>query len=668
MEDLELTDKQRESIGSEITAFVECLEGRRPIEANSVLAIRLERIAYFRDQVPRMIATLSEENLVVLLSNLWASEFWSDKKHLARLIVDGNGLDKVRLELGRLIDKSEPVIARYERGLRELKQFGPASVTEVLCYLQPNDCGIWNTRARFALRILGYGQQVPLGNNWLSPDEYQDYVRVLKAIFNELKKRMPEKISSLRADEFSLLFVDFFLYVISRVHESEKGSDQAGILGKDVVRTATPIDIETKTIGDGFLTVFSIYGGIRTDSKAKSRVKSTFEDMITVFHEIAKKEGLTQLWIRYSIGKGQIANVPWVAFLDRRVTDTTQHGVYCVYLLRADMKGVYLTLAQGIGYGGQGFPSKQELEQLSANTLVVRSRYSDLRKYGFNLDDGIDLADSGHTGKAYEKGTIAYKYYDKQSMPSDSTLAEDLVRMLKAYDQYAADPEKEFSAHEEEISKTPASVFSVQPSYSASDFSRESSFDALTIELWHRALLRKKHVVFQGPPGTGKTFVAERLARLMVSETTGFSDVVQFHPGYAYEDFIQGIRPRLIEGRLTYELESGRFVLFCEKARGRDGRAPCVLVIDEINRANLSKVFGELMYLLEYRDKTIPLAAGGERFQIPENVYIIGTMNTADRSIALVDHALRRRFQFIRLRPEYKCSWQTSSQQRFRSG
>jgi 5-methylcytosine-specific restriction protein B len=97
-------------------------------------------------------------------------------------------------------------------------------------------------------------------------------------------------------------------------------------------------------------------------------------------------------------------------------------------------------------------------------------------------------------------------------------------------------------------------------------------------------------------------------------------------------------------------MQPGRFLEFCQKAQNRDGL--CVLIIDEINRANLARVFGELMYLLEYRDKRIPLA-GGKSLKIPKNVRLIGTMNTADRSIALVDHALRRRFAFIRLAPNY---------------
>ncbi|NOR78132.1 MAG: AAA domain-containing protein [Methanophagales archaeon] len=192
-----------------------------------------------------------------------------------------------------------------------------------------------------------------------------------------------------------------------------------------------------------------------------------------------------------------------------------------------------------------------------------------------------------------------------------------------------------------------------QPIYTLDDFTNDTGFEPEVIARWERILNRKKHIVFQGPPGTGKTYVAERLAKMMVSGTSGFVETVQFHPAYAYEDFVPGIRPKPVDGGLTYELEEGRFLEFCRRADEEANDVPCILIIDEINRAHLSRVFGELMYLLEYRDKVIPLAAGGEPFRIPENVYLIGTMNTADRSIALVDHALRRRFSFIRLNPDY---------------
>lgn len=166
-------------------------------------------------------------------------------------------------------------------------------------------------------------------------------------------------------------------------------------------------------------------------------------------------------------------------------------------------------------------------------------------------------------------------------------------------------------------------------------------------------LREKKQIILYGPPGTGKTYLAEEIARHLSAGTGGFREMMQFHPSYSYEDFIQGIRPqRSEEGMLDYPVIEGRFLRFCREARMR-GDAPCVLTIDEINRANLSSVFGELMYLLEYRNRSARLAGDGRLFSIPENVYLIGTMNTADRSIALVDYALRRRFAFIELEPDY---------------
>jgi 5-methylcytosine-specific restriction protein B len=189
------------------------------------------------------------------------------------------------------------------------------------------------------------------------------------------------------------------------------------------------------------------------------------------------------------------------------------------------------------------------------------------------------------------------------------------------------------------------------PAYPLPQLSAETGHDESELTHWIQAVERKGQAVLYGPPGTGKTYLAEKLARHLTAESDGFAELVQFHPAYAYEDFIQGIRPQTgDDGRLSYPMKPGRFLDFCQRAANRDGR--CVLIIDEINRANLSRVFGELMYLLEYRDRRIPLSGGGY-LRIPKNVRLIGTMNTADRSIALVDHALRRRFAFIRLAPNH---------------
>jgi len=201
------------------------------------------------------------------------------------------------------------------------------------------------------------------------------------------------------------------------------------------------------------------------------------------------------------------------------------------------------------------------------------------------------------------------------------------------------------AANEDAVVHGISEPFTIEQVVNATGFSIDR------IDYWKGAIERKKQAVFYGPPGTGKTWIAEHLAKHIVGGTDGIVDCIQFHPAYTYEEFMQGIRPDTTDkGNLQFELKPGRFLEFCVKARQR--KSPCVLIIDEINRANLARVFGELMYLLEYREKDMPLA-GGLRFSIPENVRIIGTMNTADRSIALVDFALRRRFAFLELAPEY---------------
>jgi hypothetical protein len=163
-----------------------------------------------------------------------------------------------------------------------------------------------------------------------------------------------------------------------------------------------------------------------------------------------------------------------------------------------------------------------------------------------------------------------------------------------------------------------------------------------------RLLETQKQLILQGSPGTGKTFVAEKLATWWAGAPER-TKTVQFHESYGYEDFVEGIKPLYNSDKdeTLFRPMPGVFLSFCRDARG-DDKNRYVLVIDEINRAKISRVFGELLYLLEYRNKVVTLQSG-QAFSIPDNLYIIGTMNTADKSIALVDYALRRRFAFVTL-------------------
>jgi MoxR-like ATPase len=205
--------------------------------------------------------------------------------------------------------------------------------------------------------------------------------------------------------------------------------------------------------------------------------------------------------------------------------------------------------------------------------------------------------------------------------------------------------------------RNPKEQDQIMESYTIADATKNLFMSEENFKEYLGLLGSKKNIVLQGPPGVGKTFVAKRLAySLLGSKDDTKVEMIQFHQSYAYEDFIQGYRPNPdSDGGFT--LTTGIFYNICKRAENNP-QSNYVLVIDEINRGNLSKIFGELLMLIEAdkRGEEYQLSltyAPVEKFSVPENLYLIGTMNTADRSIAMVDYALRRRFSFLSLMPEF---------------
>ena len=197
-----------------------------------------------------------------------------------------------------------------------------------------------------------------------------------------------------------------------------------------------------------------------------------------------------------------------------------------------------------------------------------------------------------------------------------------------------------------EVDETPLNVYD-KYDFLTDVYISEDSYNTLV-----RLLKNKKNVILQGAPGVGKTFAAKRLAySIMGVKDPERVELIQFHQSYTYEDFIEGFRP--IESG-SFKIQKGVFYKFCKKAE-EDKENDYFFIIDEINRGNLSKIFGELFMMIEAdkRNNVIRLLYSADKFSVPDNVYIIGMMNTADRSLAIIDYALRRRFKFFDMKPAF---------------
>jgi 5-methylcytosine-specific restriction protein B len=247
----------------------------------------------------------------------------------------------------------------------------------------------------------------------------------------------------------------------------------------------------------------------------------------------------------------------------------------------------------------------------------------------------MSLDESGQLGSAYESTNLIAFEYKKDQVPNDVTLRTDLDAMLNMLHCIYFTNQKEHPVPESKIVEL------------ASKLNWE--LEAVE-EILEGVQGDKRQMILSGPPGTGKTFVAKTIAEYLLENDPTRCRLVQFHPSYGYEDFVEGMRPVAGEnGSFEFKNHPGALLETVNEIEG-DGQTR-ILIIDEINRANISRVFGELMYLLEYRNENIRLMLR-ENFSLPDNLIMIGTMNTADRSIRSLDVAMRRRFKFFELLPD----------------
>lgn len=304
---------------------------------------------------------------------------------------------------------------------------------------------------------------------------------------------------------------------------------------------------------------------------------------------------------------------------------------------------------------------KEEIDPTLAYTMAAHATWQfvhDMRpgdivfaKKGMYHIIGRGVVESGYQydpSRKHYKNIRIVRWTHKGEWPHPGQAVMKTLTDITPYTDYVAKLNALFESDSIDDAEEPVVDY---PAYDAEDFLEEVFMDEDSYETLVGLVRNKKNVILQGAPGVGKTFAAKRLAYSMMGEKDpNRVMMVQFHQSYSYEDFIMGFRP----SEKGFELKHGAFYNFCKQAE-IDNENEYFFIIDEINRGNLSKIFGELFMLIETdkRGVELQLLYSDEKFSVPGNVYIIGMMNTADRSLAMLDYALRRRFAFFEMKPGF---------------
>ena len=418
-----------------------------------------------------------------------------------------------------------------------------------------------------------------------------------------------------------------------------------------------------------------------------------------------------------SQGVWTLPKAPWLSICDTRVTDAASKGIYLVYLFKDDFSGMYLSLNQGTKYlASHGIKTKEQADEIDERLREeLAGHLNDIKTDDLNQTIRLhENRESTNRQKKYEDANVYALYYSKEEIlgfHDDEQLERDLGTFLGLYDVLLEkigvtnDMAKDegFHCYEEFIAPyvphgTDIPFEETTPSLSQTDFKRLIKEAACMVDGNGHVVREPRNLIFHGAPGTGKTYNVLRACAELINggpvdgeplkwlneNADGRFSMVQFHPSYDYTDFVEGLRPHTTDdGNVGFELMPGEFMSLCGRARAAATQAALdskpapqyYMLIDEINRGDISKIFGELFFLLDpgyrgqgvstqyanmhdpkWRTPTTEPGDGGRRvqyldadggFSIPENVTIVGTMNDIDRSVDSLDFAMRRRFSFV---------------------
>ncbi len=390
------------------------------------------------------------------------------------------------------------------------------------------------------------------------------------------------------------------------------------------------------------------YTHVAANPKMRARAASLVQCKEQLNYEIRNMNKPVTWKSEYSNGQGNAAKIPWVRLADFDHSPKGSEGFFIVFLFSEDGSKAYLSLNQGTTVQLGGGATMINRDDLRTKSAIMRQKYvngsdgtpvADLKRHGTPAET-IDLGDSD-LAKQYEAGNVIAYEYSLDQVSSHHSIVCQISVLIPILEQiYKGEPQV--------VSDTAITDSELDELVKQTYWSKSELTEVL-------ASLRDKspQIILEGPPGTGKTHIAKRIAHYLVDSNFGENcpdvTIVQFHPSYGYEEFVEGLRPDVSDGgMITFANQPGPILKIADKIAS-EGR-PHVLIIDELNRANIPRVFGELMYLLEYRDESIDLMLR-QNFVLPKDLYIIATMNTADKSIRVMDAALRRRFDFFSVLP-----------------